>query len=921
MFKRFSKLAGVTFCNASNGEFRQRIIRDLSRQGMLENGTCLIPLREPNNPYDPNAVAVCALDGRQLGYLRKEDAAQVAEAMDSGANCKIMVNGVTGGDAENVYGVNIIIQIEENNSDDLLQSKNLIEAQNRAPSAVKFNLESEVKSADADFALGEGWKRAYPQYEQFAKKVSNSPFLIFITNIHLYLYNTNDGHFEVLTSNNQRPLACDIQRSTVFALVCDYSTGTEVCNLLEINIGTDASIRKEVLLSLPSQVSEECKSFLFCVDNLVFFSTGCINAEYSFASFNIETEDLRYFSTLADYEIKECVANNSTAWLIAVNKEDYGWPPKHFLYYWNIRTNECRPILEAETITSLIVDKGSKYCPTSIPQVQANTIVRFCIQEDSQQAIKYIVAEEAVRGQVKIKTDDKNAYWTDKYKISFVEHEECLSPEDGSMFSTHIESYYRYSKVLSCQTDLDQGVSCFCVVDDELYICYQGSWFWNDDGITMVNLANKGIPVDLIINGLSIPERELASRLESSVTEEYYAIETWAKAEQPINPTHKKICDELSKYEVFFGNVGACHIKNCATRARPIVQICLADGTEKTYLADAFKNSISVKGDDGVQLLRIKQLIDDALIIPEKTEKEPFKSINISWGAAFEGARKVEVAISSEGRNKRSDRIAKGEDDSRGRKNQERIDFTLLHQERIIKDVSMYVILDNEKILGYHNRPSKTFFEAYRDFFSPLSEEELNNLRLKIQINSAQKQYQDYYNSVLSQQSLSDRFKMIVLNLYNELDSCDDVHKRAQFAVSNTRKWFLRAEYSLVDKLMETELDNLKNRLIQQIGVNNPAWRAYETARPYLEISRKEYLPGEEFGSFAIYIDFNTYVVQLRSNESCVELSNSMAWAWDTTVSEVWKDALFNTLLKREVSCYDCRGYCSAVARATVKFG
>ena len=215
----------------------------------------------------------------------------------------------------------------------------------------------------------------------------------------------------------------------------------------------------------------------------------------------------------------------------------------------------------------------------------------------------------------------------------------------------------------------------------------------------------------------------------------------------------------------------------------------------------------------------------------------------------------------------------------------------------------------------------KSFFEAYRDFFSPLSEEELNNLRLKIQINSAQKQYQDYYNSVLSQQSLSDRFKMIVLNLYNELDSCDDVHKRAQFAVSNTRKWFLRAEYSLVDKLMETELDNLKNRLIQQIGVNNPARRAYETARPYLEISRKEYLPGEEFGSFAIYIDFNTYVVQLRSNESCVELSNSMAWAWDTTVSEVWKDALFNTLLKREVSCYDCRGYCSAVARATVKFG
>lgn len=41
-------------------------------------------LREPNNPYDSNAIRVCLKTGETLGYLAKESAAVIAKEMDAG---------------------------------------------------------------------------------------------------------------------------------------------------------------------------------------------------------------------------------------------------------------------------------------------------------------------------------------------------------------------------------------------------------------------------------------------------------------------------------------------------------------------------------------------------------------------------------------------------------------------------------------------------------------------------------------------------------------------------------------------------------------------------------------------------------------------------------------------------------------------
>ena len=69
----YSKLAGTTF------DGRQDIIENLADSGMLNAGQMLAYRREPNNPYDRNAIAVLHPNTmQQLGYIGRDVASTIA---------------------------------------------------------------------------------------------------------------------------------------------------------------------------------------------------------------------------------------------------------------------------------------------------------------------------------------------------------------------------------------------------------------------------------------------------------------------------------------------------------------------------------------------------------------------------------------------------------------------------------------------------------------------------------------------------------------------------------------------------------------------------------------------------------------------------------------------------------------------------
>lgn len=72
------KVVGVTFTN-DDGSSRADKIIEMSQH----KDTTVIQLeREPQNPYDPNAIKVLA-DGKQIGYIGKDYSGILAPMMDN----------------------------------------------------------------------------------------------------------------------------------------------------------------------------------------------------------------------------------------------------------------------------------------------------------------------------------------------------------------------------------------------------------------------------------------------------------------------------------------------------------------------------------------------------------------------------------------------------------------------------------------------------------------------------------------------------------------------------------------------------------------------------------------------------------------------------------------------------------------------
>lgn len=98
-----TKVVGVTK-NNDEGVDIQNILPE------LEDGSKLNFTREPNNPYDTNAIKVIC-DYQYIGYIKAELAEEIAPIMDSGKELKGYITQITGGTNGKTYGCNIHISI------------------------------------------------------------------------------------------------------------------------------------------------------------------------------------------------------------------------------------------------------------------------------------------------------------------------------------------------------------------------------------------------------------------------------------------------------------------------------------------------------------------------------------------------------------------------------------------------------------------------------------------------------------------------------------------------------------------------------------------------------------------------------------------------------------------------------------------
>lgn len=117
IFKYCSKIVGVTF------EGRQDTIK------LLKGDEQLRVRREPDNEYDPKAVAVDVEvtpdTWRPIGYIAKDKNSEIAKSLDENQTVFIKIASLTGGDKKS-YGVNIELTYEEAVAKAVKPSKNSI---------------------------------------------------------------------------------------------------------------------------------------------------------------------------------------------------------------------------------------------------------------------------------------------------------------------------------------------------------------------------------------------------------------------------------------------------------------------------------------------------------------------------------------------------------------------------------------------------------------------------------------------------------------------------------------------------------------------------------------------------------------------------------------------------------------------------
>lgn len=101
------KAAGVTFANP-DGISRQLIIANL--MNTTGDKTKITLVREPNNAYDKNAIAIFANDNLHVGYIPKQYATLLAPMIDEGRKFTAKAGEI--GKYKDTYFVHIIVDEE-----------------------------------------------------------------------------------------------------------------------------------------------------------------------------------------------------------------------------------------------------------------------------------------------------------------------------------------------------------------------------------------------------------------------------------------------------------------------------------------------------------------------------------------------------------------------------------------------------------------------------------------------------------------------------------------------------------------------------------------------------------------------------------------------------------------------------------------
>ena len=214
--------------------------------------------------------------------------------------------------------------------------------------------------------------------------------------------------------------------------------------------------------------------------------------------------------------------------------------------------------------------------------------------------------------------------------------------------------------------------------------------------------------------------------------------------------------------------------------------------------------------------------------------------------------------------------------------------------------VNMFVILTNEKKLGHLNRNQDEFFEIYEEDFAAFSKAEVIKLRKDMLAEMEDDSLCSYYAESFKQRTVEDRFCVSTMNL-NNVSEGSHLGEIAEWAIENTKEWYVLDEYEEVRRLMNAELDDTRNQISDNFKIVDENWMKFSASADSLQLvitnEPNATLNQSDFSDFQIEVESQFVTVRL-SNKSLVRIStvigNYMPWYWGVTIRDIWEAAFKN---------------------------
>lgn len=213
----------------------------------------------------------------------------------------------------------------------------------------------------------------------------------------------------------------------------------------------------------------------------------------------------------------------------------------------------------------------------------------------------------------------------------------------------------------------------------------------------------------------------------------------------------------------------------------------------------------------------------------------------------------------------------------------------------------LYMILNNEAILGKLNRNADTFWEIYEDDFSGVSKSEVMSKRSTILRNKNSLDIPAAVTAKFKACSVEERFRISTGNLFS-VDPEIDFEKKAKMAIERTKKWYEEDELEEVKILMQIKLESTRKEIDEQYDAIRPAWKSFEGAKKDLHVYLEDKGHPERDDTCVFQKEHNGVLCMIKMVNPelsilVVRLINCMAWYWNATPQQIWEQALRNDII------------------------